>query len=307
MIVRRKGPLAATLLSFSMAALAMNLGGCSLFDLGLRDDDEVARIGGGRLITPDQYRLEVVVLTRPQHDSTLNATLWAVSDEQVVEPDLRRALQDNGLRVGRVVGDLPPDVEALLKANPPDRPDMLTLVHPVGTTAILETSDAPAQPELTLLRKHPNGKVDGKSYSTAKGYLRVNGRYDDAGGIALRLVPELRHGPVTQSYSPAPSTGIVSPLEFLPKSGQAEESFRDLAIALDLAPGQTAVVGCHPEKAGTLGDLLFQKLDGPSDRILQRVLLIRAYRVGDDVLELPELSPVDPDDPALGLVGPKAR
>ena len=307
MIVQRRGSLARTF-GWSAAISVLGAFGCSLAGLGLRDKDQTGRLDeGGRLVAPEQYQLDVVVLSRPQGDPTLNSTLWAVADEQVFEADLRRALQANGLRVGRITGALPPEVEALLNAEPPDRPEPLTIVQPTGTASLIDPNHGPARAELTLLRSHPDGKVGGKTYGDAKGFLRVNGQQDPAGGIALRAVPELHYGPITQTFGAVPTAGIPAPLEFMSQSGQKQETFRDLAAVLNLARGETLVIGCHPEKLGSLGDLLFQRLDGPSDRVIQSVVLIQSLPVGGDASPPPGLTPIDPDDPALGLVGPTAR
>ena len=45
----------------------------------------------------------------------------AVADEQIIPPAERRAWEVNGLRVGRIIGDLPLELEAILKETAPQK------------------------------------------------------------------------------------------------------------------------------------------------------------------------------------------
>ncbi len=296
----------------AVAAIALASVGCTLTQTGLRQEaEEVGK--GGRLVTPKRHRLDVVILTRPQGDPVLNEVLWRAADEMAVDDDARRAWQANGMRIGRIVGDLPPEVAELLRAAPPNRPDVQTIVNPSGTSAMIDPVHAPARPDLNLLLSHPDGSIKGKVYHDARAFLRLTPNHDDTRGVALKLVPELHHGPVVQGFGVIPSDGMPVPQEFRITNGQKEETFRDLAATIDLQPGQTAVLGARPERPGSLGDVLFQKLDGNSDRILQSVVLLQASRVdplpgdGESSALPPGLIPVDPKDLDLspGSASPK--
>jgi len=274
-------------------ALTLTLVGCTLTQTALRkdadQDGEAAVLGqGARWLAPKRCRLDVVILTRPQGDSLINDVLWGVADEQLVEPERRRALQANGLRVGLIAGSLPPKVEELLKVRPPHNPDVQSLINPDDTPARIDASHAPARPELTLLLSHldAEGKpfIKGKSYKDAKAFLRVNATHAEGpDGVDLKITPEVHHGPVTPGFGALPNIGGVPvPLEFQMTNGQKEESFRDLATTIDLKPGQIAVLGCYPDRAGSLGDLIYEKPEGQSDRVLQSVVLVWATRSATD-------------------------
>lgn len=288
------------------AAIATALVGCSLSHSALKHGANLSTIGQqkGRLVTPKNYRLDVVFLTRPQGNRVLNEVAWQSADEQIIEPDLRRALQVNGLRYGRITGDLPSELHELLQARPPNQPQTQTIVNTSGTIALLDTCQAPARPSLSLLLGQPDGSVKGKLYRDAKGFLRLTPTYDDSGGVAIRIVPEVHYGPVTAGFGTIPTNGLPTPMEFRMTNGQKEETFRELAATIDLQPGQVAVLGVRPERSGSLGDVLFQKVDGNSDRLLQTLVLIRASRADADALLMsagtesteppPSLVPVDP-------------
>jgi hypothetical protein len=286
-------------------AMGLALVGCALSQSALRPKSETPSVGsGGQVIAAKRCRLDVVILTRPEGDAVLDRVLWQVADEQVLEPTRRRALEANGLRIGRVIGDLPPEVEALLTARPPDQPDVMTLVNPDGTESQVDPSHAPAREELTLLLSHPDGKSTGKAYRDAKAYLRLTATHGDGpDDVALRVAPEIHHGPRRQGFGMMPTGGMPTPREFRIVSGQAEETFGDLAATLELKPGQIAAIGVQPGRPGSLGDVLFRRPDGTSDRMLQSVVLVWASRAEGDSAALatsgdppPLLVPIELDE-----------
>lgn len=299
MNVKHAGPLAA------LATLVVALVGCSLTESNAKREPILKQVGGtgGTLVMPRRCVLDVVVLTRPQGDPILNETVWNGTDEQVVEPDLRRAWQANGLRIGRITGDLPPELESLVRSGPPNLPDMHTIVNPSGESTLVDPTRTEALPALNLLLSHPDGKIKGKVYQNAKPFLRVTPSHDATDGVAVRVVPELHHGQGGQGYGVMPSAGGVSaPQEFRITNGQQEETFRELAATVDLKDGQFLVVGTRPERRGSLGDALMQKPEGQSDRVLQTLILIWARRAdnrtpADQVPEPPPaLQPIDPKE-----------
>ncbi len=236
---------------------AAALVGCSLTQTALRQADALGQ--SGQLITPKRCRMDVMILSRPQGDATINETLWSVADEQVIETSKRQVLESNGLRFGIVTGELPSQVQDLVKAKPPNRPDVLTVINPVGTPNLIDPGQVP-KPQLSLFLSLSGQKVKGKMYTDAKGYLRLTPSFDEASGISMRIVPELHHGPVLHGYGMVPQpTGLAAPAEFQIQNGQREDSFRELAVSLDLKPDQVAVFGCRPERPGSLGDVLFQR------------------------------------------------
>jgi hypothetical protein len=264
-----------------VAALAAPLAiGCDLTMPGLRKPEgPIGTIGGrsGRLVEPKRCTLTVVMLTRPQGDPVLNQVVWQAADEQVTAPELRRALQANGLRIGRISGELPRALEDLLRAGPPDIPDVQTIANPSGQSALIDAAHAAPRPQLNLLLSHPDGSVKGKPYRDARGLMRLTATHEPA-GVSLRIVPEVHHGPMRQGFGMVPHAGVATPHEFQMVSGQDEETFRDLSATLMIGRGQIAVLGARPERPGSLGDLLFQRPEANSDRVLQTLVLIWAGR-----------------------------
>ncbi len=292
----------------TLICLALLAGvGCDLTAPGIRKDgvDVIGgNGGGGRVVEPKRCALTLVILSRPQNDPALNESLWKVADEQIATPEIRRALQTNGIRIGRITGDLPLEIQELLKARPPDQPDVQMIVNPSGQSSLIDAAHAAARNDLNLLISLPDGKVQGKVYQEAKGYLRLTATHEGSTGVALRLVPEVHHGPIRNGYGVVPTAGVAVPHEFQIVNGQQEETFRDLGTTLVLESGQIAVLGTRPERSGSLGALLFQKDQSNSDRVMQSIVLIWADRNergngpgAGSGLEVPAaLMPVDPGE-----------
>src|SRR5437868_5722274 len=66
---------------------------------------------------PDAVRLFVAKLEVPVGDAYVNRDLWALTDEQVVALEHKAAVEDNGFRVGQIVGGLPRGLQELLDSR----------------------------------------------------------------------------------------------------------------------------------------------------------------------------------------------
>ena len=263
-----------TLLALGLAMTAVV--GCSLnrSSSGVRQDNLITRIGsstGGQLIEPKRCLVTVVILSRPLHDPVINDALWRSADEQVVESSTRRALEENGLRIGLLTGSLPGEVDELVKAPPPHKVEPAKYILPDGVPGFITLGPPAPQASLFLNR---NGQATGKEYQDASGRLRVTTRYEGTTKVALRVVPEILHGPIQQSIGTLSTGGTYSPQQFSIKNGQQEETLRELAASLTLQPDQAIAIGCRPDRPHSLGSFLFTEPEANSDRINQKVVLI---------------------------------
>jgi hypothetical protein len=230
----------------------------------------------GVLLGPSRTRLSVAILSRPPKDPAVDSAVWAVADEQAVPDDQRAAWEANGLRVGLIRGSLPMEVSAAMNPEPPGKKaDVVEIDQPDGEPTDVDLAPAVAKVTLLLAR---DGRTVGKDYDDARGLLRVIASRDGVpeGKIRLRLVPEIRHGPVQHGFGAAPTSGPFQPKEFVVKDGQAEEQFRDLAASVDLRPGQVLVVGARGDSARGLGGFLFHGTEPGGERPAQRLVLIWA-------------------------------
>lgn len=290
--------------TLALVAAAAAVAGCTPKNAEVRPGAASAVLerigGGGRVIEPNRCALRVVILPRPLRDRMVNEAVWATADSQVVDPAARRALEANGLRVGLVTGGLPAEVEAALAAPPPHKVDPAEFNLPDGASTLVSLTDA--NPVATVLMNR-DGVVSGKDYKEASGWLRITAAHDGPAGVGLRFVPEIHHGPVQRRFDAMPNgAGPMNAMQFAVKDGQQEETLRDLAAALTLQPGQVAVVGCDPDRRGSLGAFLLTQPEANSDRLTQKVLLVWASRTnrgepGSHPKPPARLVPVEPFDP----------
>jgi hypothetical protein len=145
-------------------------------------------------------------------------------------------------------------------------------------------------------------KAVGKVYQDARGFIRVTVSHDGEDGVALRIAPELHHGPMQRGWGVADGSTPMSPQQIIARNGQQEETFRDMASSLVLKPGQVAVIGGRHDRRGSLGDFLFGEPESNNDQPLQKVLFLWASRSDSGVPESTPpagLVPVDPMGEAI--------
>jgi hypothetical protein len=283
-----------------LVAAMMAVAGCTLNRTELRRGASVlARLGGGgQTIQPKRCTLSVIILSRPLRDKVVNEAVWSQADEQAVAQDARRPLEANGVRIGVISGGLPAELESAINAPPPKKVDPAEFDMPDGDTTLV--SLAP-QVSLASLLLNRDGHAFGRDYQDASGWFRVTANHDGPRGLSLRFVPEIHHGPVLRRYDTAQNSNPLNSMQFLVKDGQQEETIRELAATLTLQPGQTAVIGCDPDRRGSLGSFLFTQAEANSDRIIQKLLIVRASRTnlgepGSAPKPSSRLEPVEPPE-----------
>ena len=276
-------PLGIAIVAATMAAVIglVIVAGCTLDKTESRTQNVFNRIGGhgggGQVLEPKRCWLRVAILSRSFRDPAINEVIWRVADEQVVSMVARRANEANGLRVGRVTGELPRELETILREGEPQNPKVIptNLFIESGEQSLISISGPVAQ--ISLLVNKDN-RVSGKDYQAASGFIRVTARHDGAHGVALRLVPEIHHGPLQRTFPALPNAAGFAPQELSIRDGQQEESIPELAADLVLETGQVVVMGCRPESQRSLGSFLFSEATAEGGPSHQRLILIWASR-----------------------------
>jgi hypothetical protein len=281
------------------------LAGCNLSrsDLRQKADQVTATVFNtnaqrpGRVLEPNYCKVDSAIVTRPVGEKVVDASLWTIADEQAVSPELRQALEANGLRVGVITGSLPVDVlEAFKPGSPQKETQWVHIALPDGEHTPIALGGKTES--VTLLLNHL-GKTDGRDYQDASGRLILTPVHHGPKGVTLRLVPEIHHGQNRRTIAPLQNASPFEPQEFAIKDGQQEDILRELTTSIDVQPGQTVVIGCRPEKTRSLGTFLFTQPEPNGDRMLQSVLLLQATRnkLGeaptkflDEPAELPDLA-----------------
>lgn len=288
------------------ALAMMALAGCNLGRSGLKDKaDQVTQNvyntnsdRPARVLEPKFCKIDTAVISRPAGDQAVDESPWNAADEQPIPVDVRMALEANGIRAGIITGSLPPDMIEAFTASPPQvQTQWVHIALPEGDHTPLVIGNRSETATLLLIH---NGKVDGRDYHDAQGRLIVTPTHTRAKSVALRIVPEVHHGETRRTIAPLENNGQFAQREFSIKDGQQEDVLRELAMSVDLEPGQTLVIGCRPEQTRSLGTFLFTQPEPNGDRTFQNVLLIQASRnrVGEIPIK-PEGEPEEMPDLAV--------
>jgi hypothetical protein len=287
------------------ALAMMALAGCNLGRSMLKDKDDQVNQNvyntnsdrPGRVVEPKYCRLDSAIVARPVGDPVVDASVWHVADEQPIPLECRQALEANGIRVGVITGNLPPDLLEAFKANPPqEETQWVHIALPEGEHSPVVVGTRAET--VTLLLNH-KGKLDGRDYHDAEGRMIVTPGHAGVKSVSIRIVPEIHHGETRRTIAPLEGASPFAQREFAIKDGQQEDILRELTMTVDLEPNQTLAIGCRAQQTRSLGTFLFTHSKPNDDRTFQSVLLIQASRnkVGEAPLkpdgqpdEIPDLA-----------------
>ena len=218
------------------------LTGCSLNKDQFRADKVFTRIGGGgqgQVIEPKRCMVEIAMITRPIGDKTINSSVWNSADVQCLPEESRKSLEANGIRIGKILGALPADLESALHAPPPHKVEPVSYIPEVNEAIQIRT--AVTVPRISLLTNLDN-RVVAKDYEQASGFLRMTSAHEGERGVGLRIIPEIHHGPVKQGFQPIANLGPYPLNQLTISNSQQQDSLQDLTSTLVLQPGEVAVI-----------------------------------------------------------------
>src|SRR5262249_2517256 len=95
--------------------LFMGLGGCAVF----QDTSKVTswlKRSRAPALDSNVVQVDVALIERPLGDEFLNKELWTHTDEMIVDIERRGVSEDDGFRVGPLVGGTPSGLQTLLKS-----------------------------------------------------------------------------------------------------------------------------------------------------------------------------------------------
>jgi len=267
--------------------------GCRLFDEPeeFRGHSPLSKPG----IPSDGAVLEVYFARFPYGQSDLNEPLWRQLDELVADRQLRRRQAAQGLRVGRVGGHMPAELERLLQlTSTPAAEGQAQQVdlqaEPTVTKRKLvvrggsrsEVQASGVYESMPVFTKE-DGALRGRTYEQAQGVFAITAFAQPDGRVTLELVPEVHYGQARNNF--VGGEGI-----WRLQAGRPRQAFDELRERLTLSPGEMVVLGCLPDRLGSLGDYFFTDRTGGKRE--QKLLLIR-------LVQTPRDDTFDPD--AIGV------
>jgi hypothetical protein len=221
----------------------------------------------GAPVDPNILIVETALIQRPLGDPYLCGELWRDTDELFVGLELRETLKENGLRVGRLIGNPPVAFQTLLLA-PDCCANPKRLYVPAGKT--MPQYVGPVRPHCTFAVVLDSGKSELQADQARFGF-DVLPRLTADGRTELAFTPKVE---TTESLLPFRAAPESSLWEY--RVERPSRKYPQLGWTATLAPGQYLVVGGRPEQAGSLGRTAFVDEDGP--RAVQRLLVIRTNR-----------------------------
>jgi hypothetical protein len=226
-------------------------------------------------ISPELVAVQYLRVDREVGNPVLNDQLWKSGDESFLEPKFRAALANNGLRVAKFTGNSDPALLGLVKDGN-KRKEGASYQTQAGSAVKIELSEVVPKWSFFTIK---DGRAGGETLEGVQAYLSVVPHLLGENRVTMRLTPQVEFGEAKRNATPAPNlTGFEIKVE------RESRILDDLKWSVDLAAGDVIVVGCHPDRKGTVGRLMFvREKDGKQ---IQSVLVIRALRPSrDDLFE----------------------
>jgi hypothetical protein len=235
---------------------------------GARPDSRASgRLGTQTALPPDAVQIEVAVIERPAGDAYLNHELWGFMDEQIVDLEHKAKVEDNGFRVGQVVGMTPAGLQSLLTSERACANPRRYLLGP-GKSAVVTLG--PTVPQ-TRFKLDLDGEPIDVSLDQAQFSLVVAPTLTADARTRLRFTPQVHYGEQVPDFQVAPdSSGYVMEIK------RPCKTYPSLAWEATVAPNQYLVVGTWLEQSQKLGYQCF--VDADCRGSIQRLLVIRTNR-----------------------------
>ena len=268
---------------------------------------EKVETGGGHLLpqpstSPDVIGVDIYFVRIPYHNRELLRQLWSEVDEQFGEPTFRRKLMDQGLRVGVQGVSLSPTLTKMINATatPPTTDPSEVFVAEIQKDPIVRRQFRHMVPGMqTLLRPYAdpvpemslfwseNGHLCGRTFKDAQGLIGLVVTPLRSGQVRFAITPEVIHGTLETRYNF--QGGAV-----FPEIARPKHVFSNLAVSMDLLPGQWIIIGPASEKCSGIGHCFFIR---ERDETEQKVILLRLARSQrDTAFETSPLLEVSPNN-----------
>jgi hypothetical protein len=276
--MRRGGALVLTLVCIS-------LGGCLTGDPA-RPASWLDRLRSPRTaLGPDGILMDLVLLEQPLADPFVNDEVWKNTDCQIVGLERKGILDDNGFRVGQVVGMNPSRLQSLLESQRAWAGHRRQVLPTGGTTAM---ALGPTLPQCSFRLRTVDGGFD-VLLDQGQCVLKIEPSLVADGRINLKFTPQVMYGAQIPDYQVAPDkSGWL--LEFK----RLSKTYPELSWEVTLQPNQYLVIGSHFDSETddnapqTLGSQFLIQDNGQT--FVQRLLVLRACCGKDDGSARPELA-----------------
>jgi hypothetical protein len=229
----------------------------------------VSGFRGPAVSSADAVEMIVAVLERPRGDAYLDKEVWTFTDEQIVDLEHRALLEDNGFRVGQVVGMTPAGLQSLLTSERAcTRGRCYFLGQGKSETLVLGDPVAHCHFEVVEHAEPAEQRLDDVRFA-----LLVQPQLTGDGRIRLHFTPRAQFGDKKLRDFRVAADG--SGLEIENKN--PGKSFDTLSWDVTVPPNQYVLIGGRLDQPERIGHQCFIPAGGPKP--VQRMLVIRTNRV----------------------------
>jgi hypothetical protein len=204
-----------------------------------------------RAIPPDHALIEIALIERPRGDEYINQHIWQHADELIVDLEKRAALDDNGLRVGQLVGTPPNGLQELITTPQWCRGRCRRFAP--NTTVPIDLDTVPALTAFDLVQGGERTEV---RLDQARFWLDVSARIAGDGQTILTFTPRVEHGAPVLPFHPAADR---STWEL--RVEKAAKTYPELSWEATLGTNQYLFIGGRMDRERSLGQAAFTSGD----------------------------------------------
>jgi acetyl esterase/lipase len=242
-----------------------------LHSKGLPWYDPAGLVAGAAPAPGKQAVLRTVLIDKPAGDPYLTAELWKQTDT-AVPPEVAALLAENGLRVGRVAGNAPPEFLRLITS------ETATLRPMESRCPANEAKVVPVNGPVVKAQFDAWTDVGGKQtpydLQNAEFAAAVTPKPGEPGRVTLSVEPRVQHANKQGWLRPnADLTG------FAWADSKPVESFAKLTFEAGLGPQDYLIIGPTDSPVGKLGGAMF--ITDGDGRARMRVLVLRGWLGGE--------------------------
>jgi hypothetical protein len=215
----------------------------------------------------DMVQMDVALIERPIGETFIEKEIWDYADEQIVELEHKAAVDDNGFRVGQIVGIPPMRFQSLVTSE-------RSCVHArEWLVASGKTVSHVLGPVHAKDRFHVKINARLKAYPLEKirYVFEVTPKLTGDGRTRLRFTPKVEFGETMPTWKPA-ADGSGWSYELAPRS----KVFPELSWEVVLVPNAFLVIGAATDQPDSLGYHAFVDKSQPPG--VQRLFVIRTNR-----------------------------
>jgi hypothetical protein len=217
-------------------------------------------------LSPDHALIELAMIELPRGDEFINDELWKHTDEFVVQ-DKRRILDENGFRIGQLVGPPPENFQKLL-LSPRACSNPQALIFPPGKTATIPFPLTQQKLAYDFVREGERTEI---VLDQTRFCFDVTARFDREGKTIVTFTPKVEHAAAVLPFQASSDNA-----EWELRTGKAAQKHAELGWEVTLGPNQYLFIGGRLDRDNTLGQAAFTMSDGADE--IQRLLVVRNCR-----------------------------